>query len=264
MMVKLIAADMDGTLLDSNKQLSPRLFPLLKTLHQKGVRFAVASGRQYYTLLEQFQEIQDQITFISENGAMVMEKGVSLYLDRIDPQSVARHVEMIRNISGAYPVLCGAKSAYYENSDPIFLDNFEMYYARTQKLDDVLDALHEDTIFKIAVFDEKGAEGNTYVKLQQSGEGLEVILSGLYWVDLMNPGVNKGKALTTLQKAYGISPEETMAFGDYLNDVEMMEACFHSYAMANAHPKLKELCRFEAASNDEDGVVQAITDYFKL
>ncbi len=263
-MVKLIAADMDGTLLNSQKELSPRLFPLLAKLQEQQVKFAVASGRQYYTLLEQFRPRQDETIFISENGAMVMEHGVSLYVDRIAPETVSRYLQKIKEIEGTYPVLCGVKSAYYEDDDPVFLDNFKAYYLRAEKLSDITEALRQDTIFKIAVFDRKGAEQNSYQVLLPVDEGLEVILSGQSWVDLMNPGVNKGRGLSLIQKAYGISPEETMAFGDYLNDSEMMKYCAYSYAMENAHPKLKELCRYQAKSNDEDGVAEAIMEHFGL
>ena len=67
-----------------------------------------------------------------------------------------------------------------------------------------------------------------------------------------------------LQKQLGISPDECMAFGDYLNDLELMQAVTHSYAMANAHPDLKAVCRYTAPSNDEDGVVRTIRQVLGL
>ncbi|MDU4936806.1 MAG: HAD hydrolase family protein, partial [Peptostreptococcaceae bacterium] len=81
------------------------------------------------------------------------------------------------------------------------------------------------------------------------------------WVDFMNLDINKGNAIKKLQEIYEITYDECMAFGDYLNDYEMMQECKHSYAMANAHPKLKEICNYEAKSNDEDGVVDALNNY---
>ena len=73
MSIKLIAADMDGTLLSSRKQLPKGFFPLVRTLKKIGVRFAPASGRQYYNLYEQFGEIADELMYISENGGMVCD-----------------------------------------------------------------------------------------------------------------------------------------------------------------------------------------------
>ena len=89
-------------------------------------------------------------------------------------------------------------------------------------------------------------------------ETFKVSLSGHEWVDIMNLTVNKGEAIRLIQKKYDISYEETMAFGDYLNDYEMMKSCYYSYAMKNAHEDLKEICRFEAPSNDENGVIKTI------
>ena len=72
-MTQLIAADMDGTLLDSQKRLSPDLFPLIRTLRARGIRFAAASGRQYHNLYATFSEIADQMLFIAEYGAAVYD-----------------------------------------------------------------------------------------------------------------------------------------------------------------------------------------------
>lgn len=284
-MVKLIAADMDGTLLDSQKRLPRRFAPLLERLRGMGVHFAVASGRQYYNLLEQFPGLHDEIAFISENGAMVVERGATLYIDRIEPETVADRVAAIREIDGACPVLCGVKSAYFDSADQEAFENIGMYYARAEKLGDILTALEKDTIFKIAVYDRLGAEANSFPvltanpakeparplppgidpdELTLGPAGLSVILSGAHWVDLMNPGVNKGTALRMLEQAYGLDYRQTMAFGDYLNDYEMIRACSHGYAMANAHPKLLSAARYIAKSNDEDGVVDAICRHFGI
>ena len=66
-----------------------------------------------------------------------------------------------------------------------------------------------------------------------------------------------------IQKKYNISYDETMAFGDYLNDYEMMQTCYYSYAMENAHEDLKAICNFNAPSNDEFGVITTIEHFLK-
>ena len=78
----------------------------------------------------------------------------------------------------------------------------------------------------------------------------------------MKPGVHKGAAMRGLQSLLGIRPEECMAFGDYLNDCELLEAVGESYAMENAHPTLKRLARHIAPSNDEDGVMRVLRERF--
>ena len=255
MAVKLIAADMDGTLLDSNKNLSPDLFDLIKKLKEKDVKFAIASGRQYFNLLDNFKDVKEDLVYISDNGSIV---------DEINKHELKKALNDVRKGKDIYPILCGVKSAYIENNDEIFLENAKMYYEKLENVDDLMDVIEKDKICKLAVFDATNAEENAYEILKKYNGELLVCLSGHNWVDLMNIGVNKGEAIKIIQENYNISFDETMAFGDYLNDFEMMQNCKYSYAMENAHPKLKEICNYRAKSNDEDGVVDAIKKHFEL
>ena len=134
----------------------------------------------------------------------------------------------------------------------------ELYYEKLENVDDLMDVIEKDKICKLAVFDATNAEENAYEILKKYNGELLVCLSGHNWVDLMNIGVNKGEAIKIIQENYNISFDETMAFGDYLNDLEMMSSAYHSYAMENAHDDLKKVARFRAKSNDDSGVVHAI------
>lgn len=264
LVIKLVAADMDGTLLDSRKRLSPRLFPVIHALRARGVRFAAASGRQYYNLLQNFAGFEDEMLFISENGAMVFDGRKPLYTCEIPAADLAAPVKLVRALPGAHVILCGAKSAYLEDGDPVFNENAGMYYARLQRVPDVLAAAEQDVICKVAVFQHHSAERTAYPALAPCAARFQVVLSGDSWVDLMEPGTNKGGAMRQIQQRLHITPDECMAFGDYLNDCELMQAVTHSYAMANAHPGLRRLCRYEAPSNDEDGVTQVLLREFGL
>ena len=261
MMIKLVAADMDGTLLNSKKELSPNLFNTVNKLRDKDIKVAIASGRQYYNLLKIFEEIKDDLIFISDNGSIVFEGEENIFISEIEEEKLIEPVEVIRNIDNAYPILCGEKSAYVEDDNSEFLRNARMYYERLEVVPNLLEVVKKDKICKIAVFDGNGAETNSYPLLEKFNDKLLVCLSGENWVDFMNLDINKGNAIKKLQEIYEITYDECMAFGDYLNDYEMMQECKHSYAMANAHPKLKEICNYEAKSNDEDGVVDALNNY---
>lgn len=263
-MIKLVAADMDGTLLDSRQRLSPRLFPIIRKLQEKGVRFAVASGRQYYNLLERFKGLERDMLFISENGGMVFEGHKLLYISKIPIEKLEEPVRRARSLPGAHVILCGTESAYLEDDDSVFNENAQRYYARLQRVSDVMEAAKKDSICKIAVFQYQQAEQGIYSALAPCGRQFQVVLSGDSWVDLMEPGVNKGSAIRQIQQRFDILQDESMAFGDYLNDCEMMREVKHSYAMANAHPGLREVSRLEAPSNDEDGVVRVLEREFAL
>ena len=257
-MIKLIATDMDGTLLNSKKEFPNELFDVIDQLHKQNIKFSVASGRQYYTLLKDFELVKDEMIFICENGALVFDQGENIFCDSLSYESIVQLIEIIRKIEHAYPILCGVKSAYIENSTEAFEKNVAMYYARFERVNDLLEVAKNDRICKIAIFDTRDAQTNTYKHLASLSETFKVSLSGHEWVDIMNLSVNKGEAIRLIQKKYDISYEETMAFGDYLNDYEMMKSCYYSYAMKNAHEDLKEICRFEAPSNDENGVIKTI------
>ena len=116
MAIKLIAADMDGTLLTSDGQLPKGLFPLIHTLWARGVRFAPASGRQYYTLYEQFGEIADELMYISENGAVVADGAEIISFEAMPVEEVCRAVETVRQLPGVYAIV----SAFYEEHGDLF------------------------------------------------------------------------------------------------------------------------------------------------
>ena len=261
-MIKLIATDMDGTLLTSEKKFPPHMFNIIDQLHEREIKFAVASGRQYYTLLKDFESVKDEVTFICENGALVFDKGENIFCDAMAYEDIVKLIEMIRQIKNAYLILCGVESAYIEDDHEEFNQNADMYYARCERVDDLLEAAKRDRICKIAIFDTEDAQINTYMHVKHLNDSFKVSLSGHQWVDIMNPTVNKGEAMRLIQKKYNISYDETMAFGDYLNDYEMMQTCYYSYAMENAHEDLKAICNFNAPSNDEFGVITTIEHFF--
>ena len=261
-MIRLVAADMDGTLLNSRGEIPAGFGDAVRALSGNGVRFAVASGRQYEGVVNYFDGLRDEIIFLCENGARVVWRGEDIFLSEVPFPKLSEPAELIRSIPNAYPLICVTGAAWIESDDAVLLENASIYYKRLEIVPDVLEAAKHDRICKIAAFDADGAESNSYPPLRRFEDRFRVTLSARCWVDLMNPGVDKGLAMRTLQEYFGCSPEETMAFGDYLNDVPMMEYSFYSYAMANAHPDLKLLCRYETLSNDENGVMTAMRERF--
>lgn len=257
--VRLIATDMDGTLLNSQKQLPEGFFSLFERLQEKEILFAAASGRQFYNLKNQFSSISDQMAFIAENGSYVVYKDQPLLVQAMDDTTVHELILISRTIPNAYIILCGQQQAYIENTSPEFMKHVEMYYDRRQIVDDLL-AVTDDTFLKIAICDLAGSEGNSYRHFKRYEDALQVKVSGSIWLDLSHQLANKGRAIKALQEHFNISYDQTMVFGDYLNDLEMMREAYFSYAMQNAHPEITDTCRFTTASNDEDGVTSVIAN----
>ena len=255
--IRLIAADMDGTLLDGQGAVPPALWPMLDRLRDAGIAFAPASGRQHATLRREFGQHGDELVFIAENGTFVTRGDEELSSDTMDRAFVDSLIAEIRGFRhDVGVVLCGKASAYIERTDAAFRDQAEKYYARLADVADLTAV--DDDILKIAVFDVEDGEKNTAPALERHRLTHQVVVSGHHWVDVMNQGVSKGKALRAIQNLLDVTPEQTAVFGDYLNDLDMMDAADFSFAMANAHPDVAAAARYRAPSNVDHGVIQVL------
>lgn len=261
-MIKLIASDMDGTLLNSNNEINEEFFEVFNKLKEKEIIFAAASGRQYYNLLNRFEKINDDIMFIAENGTFVVYKGKEILVNSLDKEVAKELIKIGRTVDNAYVILCGKKSAYIEKRDERLVKETKKYYERYEIVDDLTKV--EDDILKVTICDFSGSEFNSNNYFKDYWDKLQVTVSGEIWLDITAKGVNKGVAIEKVQKIFDINPKETMVFGDYLNDLEMMGKAYYSYAMENAHEDLKKVSNFIAKSNNDNGVVEAIKEVVNL
>ncbi|HSP75958.1 MAG TPA: Cof-type HAD-IIB family hydrolase [Cryobacterium sp.] len=259
--IRLIVTDMDGTLLDDDGNVPEAFWPLLGDLHRAGILFVPASGRQYQTLHGIFGE-HEGLIYIAENGTNVVQDGVSIDLEPVEPAIIAPIVDWVRRTAAAGAdlgvVVCGARSAYIERSDEWFVSQVRRYYAAVEVVTDVHAAALDDVVLKLAIYDPAQAETRSGPALRGLDLPSEVVVSGENWVDVMRQGANKGRALERLQLQLGISRAQTMAFGDTLNDAEMLDAAGHSSAMANGHPSIRARAVNIAPSNSEAGVISSI------
>lgn len=259
--IRLIAVDMDGTLLLPDGTIPEGLWALLDRLRDRGIAFAPASGRQLATLQSMFAGVEAELDYIAENGAYVVRGDVEISSDAVAPATAASVIGRIRTHTAdgtlrAGLVVCGKASAYIEDTDPAFVAEVEKYYARLEIVPDLLAV--DDQVLKLAIFDFDGGEEHAAPAFADLRATHQVIVSGPHWVDIMNPTVNKGVALRNLQAALGVTTAQTAAFGDYLNDLELLQAADWSYAMADAHPDVAAVARYRAPSNAEAGVLSVI------
>ncbi len=261
-MIKLIASDMDGTLLDPQKNFPPDFCDTLDLLDKNNIKFVIASGRSYSAIKPLFKERCNKMTFICDNGAFVMTDGK---ISDINGMPIETIRDIIRFCSQHLPdvhlVLCGMNGTYISTAfNSLDSDELGFYYFTRTVYDDLLCV--EDTIFKIAVYDIKNPENNSFPALRKYlGETMELQVSGSCWMDIMNKGVNKGVGLAKIQEQLGISPDETMAFGDFYNDVDLLARAKYSYVMENANEEMKKYGKYIAPSNTEYGVTKTINEY---
>ena len=255
-MIKLIASDVDGTLVsDGGGKLDKRIVDMIKAVHDKGIHFAVASGRQWVSIENVFEEVKDKIFYISDNGAYIGVNGRSLFINKMDDEISKKLIIDIRKNKDLIAIVADESSYYIEENNEFLIDWIRGgYMGRIELVDDLTKVKN---VIKISAYSE-----NVYGKaddiIEKYSDKLLVNYAGEMWLDCTAKGVSTGNALKKLQEAFDITEHETMVFGDQANDVEMFKAAYYSFAVKNAAPVAKEAARFMADSNENLGVLKIL------
>lgn len=251
--VKMVVTDMDGTLLNSKHEVSELFFEQFEAIKANNIQFVAASGRQYHSILEKLKPIEKHITIVAENGAYIVKNGIELLVNAIPVNEIIQLLKSCEPIPNVHVVLCGKKKAYIKPSPQLFENTIAEYYTSYEIINN-FEEIPEDDFFKVALCHYDGSEENILPHLSDLDTKWHLKVSGKLWIDISMPSSHKGNAITQLQQKFNITPEETMVFGDYNNDLEMLSKAKYSFAMANAHPEVKRIANFETISNDENGV----------
>lgn len=259
-MIKLVVTDIDGTLLpEGTDRMPPELYEIVRELKERGILFDGASGRQYASMMHVFEPIAQDMIFIAENGSNVMCRGRNMATDRIAPQLAREVVAYIRTKKECYQALSTPGVMYIEAEDSDYLSLMrDGYHNKIEVVPDLMP--YCESTNKLCLYCGQGVEHLAEEVQEKFGKRLNVMISGSIWIDFMNPWADKGAALATIQKLMHIKREETMAFGDNFNDMGMLKNAGESYAMENAHPKLKEAAKYIAPPVEEQGVLQVIRE----
>lgn len=258
-MIKLVVSDVDGTLVpDGSSVLNPEYYQVIKQLKKKGIIFAAASGRQYASLLKLFEPVKDDIIFIAENGAFISCRDNVMAVEVMNRQITNELIEDMKKIPDCEILASGKYIAYTEADNKEFLDwMINGYNFDIEKVDDIL-AVSEDFI-KVSLYNKEDASQAAQETLVPKWkEKIKIVCAGKEWMDCMNKTVNKGAALEKIQKNMGVSKQETMVFGDNLNDIEMLKCAVESYAIGNAREEVKAAAKNVADTNTNDGVLKQI------
>ena len=267
--IKLIACDMDGTLLNSDKQLSEKNIEAVKRLKAAGVLFVIATGRHDSMIKPFLEELHIEMPVISCNGALVREPfHDKLYsVTPIERDTALKVAEICRTRGTDYHIYChnmiygesltGKIKYYYDlNQSLSERDQVEFCIDKDYK-NFILNT--EEELLKVLILSDNPDELSSIEKEINSETGLTPFLSDNDLLDTMQNGITKAYALEQLINKLGISVEETAAIGDQFNDLDMIRFAGTGIAMANAVPAVKEAASFvTAASNDESGVAEAI------
>ena len=256
--VKLVVSDMDGTLLNTQGEVSSLFFEQFQILKKHNIQFVAASGRQYNSIVDKLSAIKDEIYVIAENGGLIKKGDDLLQINALAPEKIKKVIPLLRDIKDTHIVLCGKNKAFIESQNPDFINLFQEYYHSYQIVDDLIDIVNDEDFLKIAVYHFNSSEKHIYPAVKSLKDEMLIKISGKNWLDISDTKANKGNALKIVQKMLNITKEETMIFGDYHNDLEMLDCAHFSFAMKNAHTDIKNVANFETESNDNFGVEKVL------
>lgn len=256
-MVKLVATDLDGTLLGDDKIIPEEIFELVLRLKEKGILFVPASGRSPYTLKANFGPVADCIDYVCDNGAVAIAGGKTVFSRPVPKDIVAKVLEFGKR-EDVHILLCGSSTTYLAPVEGTkYEPHVRPYYFKRVAFDELCEV--QDDVNKIAICDMRNPKTGSYERLRNIvGDGGTVTVSGEIWMDVMRRGVNKGGALRAIQKYRGIDKSQTVAFGDYYNDIELLDCARYAYVMANANDDMFGYGNRIAESNNDGGVLKVI------
>lgn len=253
-MIRLIASDMDGTLLDEHVHVPPETFELIDELASVGVRFCVSSGRAYTTLIEMFAPVVDKIDFICSNGAEIHVQGTCIVKERFSTSAMLEIAQLVNMFDAHHFVSDGERYLAYDDSQ----EKFERLQSATNE--DVSAFVRDlprpgEHIQTAWVISERFTDINdlAYILNLEVGDRFTFNCTSV-GMDLSVKGINKGAALRRVMRHYGIEADEVMAYGDSMNDYEMLREVGHPVVMANAFYVPKQLAQRIIESNVEHGV----------
>ncbi|WP_367946567.1 Cof-type HAD-IIB family hydrolase [Bacillus sp. V59.32b] len=280
-LVKFIASDMDGTLLNKEQKVSKENKDAIERARKEGVEVIIATGRSYQEARYALDEANIECPVICVNGAVVYTKdGAIAASNPMNPDTVKSVIRYLEGIGIYFEVYTsdGTYTKNYEKSmatlvdilltanpdlDPIKVTEQARERVTVSQIKSIEDyeklfSIRELEYYKFLIF------SNDFQKLGDAASGLKenttlaVSSSGRENLEVTNRDAQKGIALERYVKDRGGSLSDTMAIGDNFNDVSMLERVGRSFAMGNAPSEIKNLCDFITDTNDENGVAKAI------
>ena len=252
-MYKLIAIDMDGTLLKSDKTVSDRTKKTLKEAREKGVNVVIATGRPIDGVsryLEELDMLGENDYVLSYNGGLVLKTKSREIISKLSKELGVN----IHAFSEVYGLITPKNSKYTEVEANI--NNIKIGINDYSKIED------DHSIIKVMMIDEPEVLQKAVDNLpKEVYEKYTVVRSTPYFLEFLNKEVNKGTGVKLLADHLGVKQEEVMTFGDAENDLDMIVYAGMGVAMANGFEEVKEAANYITDSNEEDGVAKKIKKF---
>lgn len=281
-MIKCIASDMDGTLLNSKQEVTEENREAINKALSLGVEVVIATGRSYEEAISVLHKADLHLPLICANGAEIRTKDGEVIKAHPLDLSIAKKAADLLDSAGVYYEIYTSEGTYttdYDKGVEVIIDIFTTANPELKREDVEQEAKHrfekgllhivdsyesilngEKTIYKFLVFHLDHQYLDAVEEKLKQIENLEVTSSAFGNLELLNTEAQKGIALAEFVQEKGIDLAETMAVGDNYNDLSMFRVAGRSVAMGNANEDIKEQCSHVTLRNDESGVGAAILE----
>ncbi|PRY83667.1 Cof-type HAD-IIB family hydrolase [Alkalibacterium olivapovliticus] len=284
-MIKLIVSDMDGTLLNERMEIPTATVSLIKRAQERGIHFAVATGRDYPLAAPLLKEQMVLCPLIASNGAQYFDgSGRNLYNIGLEKKTVRDMLSICSKYDGLHEELMTSNGIYSNNIDQreelvatmlsstnpdiSFEEALEIAKDKIEEMDikfvhDYSEVIDDNSlvILKVAVHSMEGQNvlGPLKKELYDSISNLAITASSTKNLEINHLGAQKGLAVARLARDLGLKRDQVMTIGDNINDISMLEWAKYSVAMANGEDEVKAVANYETASNRQNGVGDAIS-----
>ena len=258
-MIKLVASDIDGTLLPEGKKiLNPEIYDIISELKKQGIHFVVASGRQLESQELLFAPVAKDISYISENGAICQLYGKRYVISEFDRDDAMQIIEELDKRPECKAAISTPSTQYIKSGDEEFYKHMTTHLKyRITQIDSLIDI--DEPIVKIAFLDTVNNEASYRHFTELFGDKFKIVNAGNMWIDFVPFDSNKGTALKFLLEQLNLTPEEAICFGDQQNDQEMLSLTGLSYAMTHSKPEIRRY-----ATHTTNSVEETLRDLFRL
>ena len=272
MTIKIIATDMDGTLLDPRGQLDlPRLQKILDQLDQRDIRFVIATGNEIHRMRELLGHLAERVVLVVANGARIFENNKLIQAQTWDDAMVGKALVHFkgRECRDQF-VVTGMKGGFVKKGT-VFTDlekfmtpeMIEKFYQRMNFVEEFQSDLFGG-VLKMSMVVGKERSSSVLQEINDLFDGhVRAVSSGYGCIDILQAGVHKAWGLEKLLKRWNLQSEQIMAFGDSENDVEMLEMAGIAYAMENADDNVKAVATALASANSQAGVYQVLENWLE-
>ena len=270
--IRVIATDMDGTLLDPKGQLDlPRLEKILDKLDQCDIRFVIATGNEVHRMRQLLGHLTERVVLVVANGARIFENNELIQAQTWDDAMVDKALAHFKGRECQDQFVVTAMNGGFVKEGTVFteLDKFmtpemiEKLYQRTNFVDEFDSKLFGGVLKMSMVVGEERLDSVLQEVNDLFNGHVRAVSSGYGCIDILQDGIHKAWGLVELLKRWNLKPEQIMAFGDSENDIEMLELASISYAMENAEEAVKRVATKVAPANSQAGVYKVLENWLE-